>query len=220
MVAGPVPHAIDTVRMGLFLPFNASSTPNDNNLDFLSGVIMAAIDLGNEGIDLVVNTYDISDKLNPLTGEDLESNDVLIGPIAPSDIKGMYGILPEDRYFVSPLDQKAFALTDSLRVIHAPVAWNHQAADLMDWALGDLGPKDALVFVRESGRQLGDSFNLILDSLKAWNVKFSDISYNVAQGADRTRQMFTACAAVTLRGEEDTPSSITPLSAQSTTIRL
>ncbi|MBR5072174.1 MAG: LysM peptidoglycan-binding domain-containing protein, partial [Bacteroidales bacterium] len=46
------------VSAALIMPFNASKSPNENNLEFYSGVLMAARDLKSEGINVDLSVYD------------------------------------------------------------------------------------------------------------------------------------------------------------------
>ena len=113
-------------RMALLLPMkDRRNAMQGNNLDFYSGVLMAARDLGTEGIDIELNVFDYSKGFADNTG--IEQNDFMVGPIRSEDIENVIDIFDRNTIVVSPLDQKAERLVKNHpNLVQAPTGQSEQ----------------------------------------------------------------------------------------------
>jgi LysM repeat protein len=96
------------VSMTLILPLKAGEeTMSRNNMDFYSGVLIAVRDLADKGISTTMNVYDSTDPSHPVTIDDLNSSNLIIGPVSSADLKRMTDSMPTSCDIISPLDQRA-----------------------------------------------------------------------------------------------------------------
>ncbi|MBR0109555.1 MAG: LysM peptidoglycan-binding domain-containing protein, partial [Bacteroidales bacterium] len=142
---------VDKVHVALLLPLSADSTPNSYYLNFYFGAMLAARDLGNEGIDLDVTVLDVnSSKDFAKVGKTLEQSDVIIGPVSTKDINRTLPHLPEGKFIVSPMDPKTEAVTKEKPVILAATPATTQIEDAVSWMKSNMGPADSLIIVKEA----------------------------------------------------------------------
>ena len=77
----------DRINAVLMLPFNASGErPRSGSVDFYCGVLMAARQAGENGVNIDLSVYDVEDGLLPVSKEQLSKSDVVIGPISANAI--------------------------------------------------------------------------------------------------------------------------------------
>lgn len=92
------------ISLGLLMPFGSGSqAQKDNVLDFYSGVLMAAKELGDQGIDIKLDVVDFASQ------DEIDSK-IIIGPFRYADFQQAVERCPEKSILVSPLDPKTAAL--------------------------------------------------------------------------------------------------------------
>lgn len=177
------------VNASLILPFNAAKTPNDNNLDFYSGVLMAIRDLEAEGIHTDLNVLDCASGMNIAEGK-LDDCDLVLGPISTSDITSLLSIVPSSTAVISPLEPKAAALAASYgNLIQAPSPADSQCEDLINWLKQDLRSGDKVILFTEKGATQTSNSAALVKFLSASGIQYSSVSYGVLEGRDITSLM-------------------------------
>lgn len=172
------------VNVLLMLPFAAGSeTPSTICMDFYSGALLAAKDLGDKGINIDLSVYDTSGDTLPVTGERLEKSDFVIGPPTLTGLSGLLGMCPESTYVISPLDSRTESLAQNhSNFIQVPIPAIAQYEDLLDWIKEEKAANDSIVIIYEKGiRDLRKEteFKKILDDS---GLKHSSFSYSILEG--------------------------------------
>ncbi len=175
----------ETVNVSLLLPLGTgSAVPSANFLEFYSGALLAARNLGGDGIELNLGCYDISDYAAAPTAWTLSQSDVIIGPVAPKDIMTELEICPEDKWIVSPLDPRAASLPAYLRVVHATSTAEDQIDDMVDWLIEEKTPQSSVIVVCNSSEELPESGRRIMSRLEENGIRYSTVSYNLLEGLE------------------------------------
>ena len=182
----------ERIKVALLLPFT-SSKHSDNTVDYYSGLLLAARDLGKSGVKIDIEAMDVRDSVS-ITPKILEDKDIIFGPITSKDMKAMLGKCPEGKYIVSPLDPQAFALTKDFPSIQAPTATAIQNRDIVRWAIEDMVPGDSLVLITQKGVTLSEGSKCILDALKESGVKYHTISYGILEGLQIQKAFEAHCS--------------------------
>ena len=95
------------IRVSLLLPFNASSSPEQNYFDFYSGVLMALRELKADGFNIELHVFDTKSG-NPLGSIKLRNSDLIVGPVHASDIAPYAEFAKEHKIpIVSPMDLRS-----------------------------------------------------------------------------------------------------------------
>ncbi|MBO6168861.1 MAG: ABC transporter substrate-binding protein [Bacteroidales bacterium] len=143
-----------SVKVSLILPLKSTGTPNSNFLDFYSGVLMAADALSTESRPVELSVFDSTVGMPGIA--DLESSDLIIGPVSYDDIQR---ILPRARgkFIISPLDPKVAQLTDTHNVIQAPAGWEAQVDELVRWIAADKRGGDIVVLLQSVNEGEGET---------------------------------------------------------------
>ena len=175
-VAADIP---DVIKVSVLLPFDASAAADTKSLDFYSGILLAARDLGTKGVKLEINAYDIAG--GRISGYMLDA-DVILGPVSQKDVATAAHMLPRGKYLISPLEPKNAGMADSLRIVQAPTPAARQAEDAVRWAVADMTPGDSLVLIREKGKNPSDNSIALIRALKASGRRYSTISYDLLDG--------------------------------------
>ncbi len=171
------------VTAALIMPFNASKSPNENNLEFYSGVLMAARDLKSEGINVDLSVYDAVGGNIPVTAEKLGSCDVVIGPISTADLSGTLKISPSGTPIVSPLEPKAVELARVYgNLIQAPSSSENQSEDLVNWLAEEYRPGDRVVLLVEKNATRTAAANVIVEKMQESGIQYSTITYGPLEG--------------------------------------
>lgn len=178
-------HKLDRVKVALLLPFDADTTANPRYLNFYFGALLAARELGAQGINVdltVLDTKSAEDMSR--CGSAVRESDVVIGPVGVSDISECVGYLPEGKYMVSPIDPRTEVLAQSQPVIIAPTPATCQIDDAIEWMRSETGPTDSLIIVREDGRRLSDNAAYMLDALSRDSLsnRSTEIVYALSDG--------------------------------------
>lgn len=165
----------DVINAALLLPLNASGNPNNNFFELYCGAIMAARDLGNQGIRINLNVYDISDSRILKDSTVFLANDVILGPVTESQVKSALPYLPKYKGIISPLDPKVAELADSCKVIQAPAHWTSQYDELARWVAEENAGSSSKVIVIKDGNGENEQGNYLISRLEACNVRFECI---------------------------------------------
>ena len=174
----------DKIKTTVLLPLKAtSSSSSKSNMDFYSGVLLAARELGESGINIDMNVYDISNGSFGATKNELESSDIIIGPVAATDINRIFTVAPEIKALVSPLDPKAEQLTERYRtIVHAPAPRTAQYEDLAQWINEDLMPGDKVMVISEKEARKGDEGKILRAVIDSAHIVYTPFAYSILEG--------------------------------------
>lgn len=169
------------VDASLIMPFNASKSPSDNNLDFYSGVCLALRDLQNEGIKAELSVYDCANGTMPVTEERFEKSDLIIGPVSTTDITNALNICSSTP-IISPLDPKSAELARTYpNVIQVPTPAEVQCADLIDWLKQEMRSGDKVILFTEKGATPTANAASLIKILSESGVSYSTINYGILE---------------------------------------
>ena len=168
--------------IALVLPFNAAGKASESNMDFYSGVLLALRDLEKEGVKTTLNVFDL--QAGVPSSDDLEKNDLVLGPITTTDLTTILGVTGGRVPVVSPLDQRAGDLADSQAgFIQAPSSAASQYAELAAWSADDCDPGDKIILVTETTSSGSTAPALgVRQALSAAGTPFVELSWTQAQG--------------------------------------
>lgn len=166
------------ITVTLMLPFTENGVSNPNALDFYSGVLMAAKNIGNDGVKLQIHAIDCNREYDPSV---IQMSNIVVGPIDRSSIISALSTHPAVT-FVSPLDPKADDLADSLNVIQIPSSASSRASVLGKWIAGDLQPDEKLYIVRENAETMDSLSAITIGVLDNMGVHYSFINGNATIG--------------------------------------
>lgn len=172
------------IHTTVLLPLKATgSTSSKSNMDFYSGVLLAAREMGENGIDIDMSVYDIANGSYGATKSELESSDIIIGPVAAADITRIYSVAPEIKALISPLDPKAEQLCQTYRtMIHAPAPRLAQYEDLAQWIKEDLMPGDKVIVISEKEARKGDEGKLLRAAIDSAYIEYIPLAYSILEG--------------------------------------
>ena len=169
-------------------PFNRKSTvdavlllpmKSGTSMDFYSGFLMAAKELGEKGTGIELSVYDVSGGNIPVTASRLADADIVFGPIAPADLTKVLDLVDGSTGVVSPLDQKAASLVPAHRnLVQAPASPTAQYADIIDWIREERQAGDKIVVVSEKNGKESELYAMLRHS----GLDFVPFSYNILQG--------------------------------------
>ncbi len=183
----------ERIKVAVVLPFT-SSRLSDNTVDFYSGLLLAARDLGNSGLSIDIDAIDVRDSAS-ISPASLAGHDVIIGPITSKDMQVVLGKCPEEKLIISPLDPQSLALTRDFPSIQAPTPTSTQNEDIVHWAIEDMQPGDSLVLITSKGAPLSEGSNCIIEALKGSGVRYHTISYGILEGLQIQKAFEWHCSA-------------------------
>lgn len=174
------------VRLSIALPFMAGSErQSTSSMDFYSGALLAARDLGNEGTDVEIDVYDIGGEAEDITAGKFTGVDFIVGPLAPEDIRRTYEVIGEDRALISPLDQKVAEMTVKYpKLIQVPPPHDFQYADLAQWIADEMQPNDRTILITEKGARKSESMERLVSMVDLSGIKYIPFSYSLLEGRD------------------------------------
>ncbi len=174
------------IRVCLSMPFSSGSAAQQSNfMDFYCGALLAVRSLGNEGLKIGLGVFDSSSGTGKVRESDLRESDVIIGPVASADIVSTLKSCPEDKFIVSPLDQRAAALVQERRIIQAASSAEDQIDELVAWIVEDRDTGEGLfTVVKERGADPGDGNRYLFAKLKESGVVCDTVSYGILEGRD------------------------------------
>lgn len=182
----PVLFPKSKVTATVLLPLKSGEGPGSrNNMDFYSGVLLAAYDLGNEGISADINIVDIADGKMEIPEDALEDSDLFIGPVSSGDIQRFRSHAGKDKIIISPLDPRveAIAAVDS-NIIQIPTPHRIQFNDLIRWFEKDMQPSDKALIITEKGARTTDAASMLIASAESSAIDFAHFSYSILEGRD------------------------------------
>ncbi len=168
------------VRIAVLMPFKASNNPDGQMLDFYSGALLAARHLGKDN-DITLNTYDAY-LASSYSADELGKNDFIIGPVSCTDILRAAGAAGNS-WVVSPLDQRAEAIADTVRnVIQAPSSVTSQIKDMISWIEGDTRSGDKTIVFTQKGASTAGYAGKVLNEVSRSGISHGSISFNILEG--------------------------------------
>ena len=171
------------ITAALIMPFNAQKSPSENNLEFYSGVLLAAYDLKSEGINVDLSVYDAVGGNIPVSADKLSDCDVVIGPVSIADLTSTLRIAPSGTTIVSPLEPKAVDLARMYgNLVQAPSSAENQSEDLIDWLAEDFRTGDKIILLTEKNVTLTSAAGVMVSKLQESGLPYSTISYGVPEG--------------------------------------
>ena len=183
---------VEKVRVALLLPLAAESAANPYYLNFYFGALIAARDLGEEGLDMDITVLDVNSvKEFGKVEKALEQSDVIIGPVSTADITRTLPLLPEGKFIVSPMDTKTEALTAENPVILAATPATTQIDDAIDWMKSNMDPADSLIIVKEAGYQMSQNAQYMIEKIQPDSLdKKIQVSYTLSEGIKMNEDFF------------------------------
>lgn len=172
------------IKASLLMPLKATgNTSSKSNMDFYSGALIAVRELGESSIDIDLNVYDIASGTFEASRHDLESSDIVIGPVAAADITRLYSIAPGMKAVISPLDPKAEELTSTYTsLIHAPASRMIQYQDVAQWIKEDIMPGDRVIVISEKEARKGDEGRMLRAAVDSAYLAYTPFSYSILEG--------------------------------------
>lgn len=172
------------VQMSLVLPFKANGKSGSrNNLDFYSGVLLAARDLTDSGINIKLRVFDSANDSIKIDTKELKESDVIIGPVSSKEISMIQSMIGGTCPIVSPLDQRVEALASKTRnIIQAPTSQQAQHTDLANWIKEDRQVDDKVIIISEKGARQNDNGKAIISVINSKGIEYIPFSYSILEG--------------------------------------
>lgn len=167
----------EMIKVSLILPLKSVGGKSSANFyEYYFGALMAARELGQQGIRIDLNVFDSEDSNNPISDIALQDSDLIIGPVSTSQIEAMSKRCP-DKYIVSPMEPKAAGLADSLHIVQAPVPWEDQVDELIAWINAEKRSRDAVVVLTDALDLTGDNTAAyMLQKLAASGLEYTSVA--------------------------------------------
>lgn len=185
------------VHATVLLPMrNAEGRLSRNNMDFYSGIMLAVYDLAGEGISTDINVYDITDINVPVTKEDVEDSDLIIGPITTADLTRLFQSTSDISPVISPLDPRAERLTSTYsEMIQAPTPHKVQYQDVVNWIQEDMGENDKVFMFSERISRNNEAVASMKEVMDSSGLAYTPFTYSILEGRDiiePLKEMMTA----------------------------
>lgn len=169
--------------VALLLPFNAAKKADTQMMDFYSGVLLAAKDLGETGNRIDLNVYDVAGGAMPVTEERFSKSDFVIGPVSGTDIARTVNASRGTTWIVSPLDPKVEALADTIpNIIQAPAPTKAQISDMVRWIRSDLRKEDNVILVTQKGVAVNGYASDVIEEVRGSGMRHSNLTFNILEG--------------------------------------
>ena len=174
------------VHATVLLPLtNAEGEPNRNNMDFYSGILLAVRDLGGEGVNTTLSVYDIADPDTPVTKEDVEDSDLIIGPVTTADLTRLFQTSSHLSNVISPLDPRAEKLVrEHPGMVQVPAPHKSQYEDAVKWIREEMGAADKVFMVYEKGARINESVRTMKEVMDSSGLDYTPFSYSILEGRD------------------------------------
>ena len=174
----------EKVNIAVMLPLKAEGvSPSRSNMDFYSGMLLAADDLGTSGIDIDMSVYDIADGKLDTALESLEADKIIIGPVSVKDLSRTAAVA--EGMVISPLDPKADMLASSYtNIIQAPTPHRIQYDDLTSWMKEDMNEADVAIVITEKGARQTEAVKEMKNSADSSGLAYRQFSYSILEGRD------------------------------------
>ena len=169
--------------VALLLPFNTARKADSQMMDFYSGVLLAAKDLGETDHKVDLNVYDVAGGAMPVTEERFSKSDFVLGPVSGTDIARTVNASKGTTWIVSPLDPKVEALADTIpSVIQAPAPTKAQISDMVRWIKSDMRSEDNVILVTQKGVAANGYASDVIKEVLGSGLRHSDLSFNILEG--------------------------------------
>ena len=169
------------VNIALALPFNVRKGGNSQMMDFYSGALMAARDLGKKGYRINLDVVDVVSEAMP--DNLFEKSDYIIGPVSNADIMKAVSKCKSRTWIVSPLDPKAESIADTVKnVIQTPTSVGTQISDMIHWIRDDFRNGDKCLLIKQTGSNQSIYSSTVLKAMEASGIHYSTLSFNVLEG--------------------------------------
>lgn len=97
------------VKLGILLPMSSGNSVQDgNNIDFYTGVLMAARELAEQGYDIDIDITDCSEGVFEASA--MKDKNFIIGPVKAGQLSQVLAVVDSSTIVVSPLDHRADSL--------------------------------------------------------------------------------------------------------------
>ncbi len=173
-----------SVNFALVLPFMAGTEkPSSSSFDFYCGALLAARELGLDSLSVNISVFDTG--TDALTRRSFDSEDFIIGPLSPADIRKVHDAAGDDVAIISPLDPKAAALTGEFpKLVQVPTPHDLQYADLVQWIADETQSGDRTVLISEKGGKESEAMKVFTEILDISGLKYKDLQYSLLEGRD------------------------------------
>lgn len=171
--------------IALVLPLKADGVSGSrHNMDFYSGVLLAARDMALKGMDVNIDVHDIGSGRIP-EREKIMRSDIVIGPVAGNDLSRMLAEAPSDCPVVSPLDPKAETLAEAHRnFIQAPTPHEVLYSHLSEWIRSECSDKDSIIFITEKNTRETGTPSTMKSAMDSAGLSYEKFSYSILEGRD------------------------------------
>ena len=172
------------VNATLIMPFKATgSSSNRNNMDFYSGMLLAAKELKDEGINIHLNVYDTEAGINNIPEDVLKGSDIIVGPVSPNDLTLVADLVNGKCPIVSPLDQRAEKLTSKYsNIIQVPSSQYSQYSDVAHWIQEDMMDGDHIIMISEKETRQNDAGRVVKSIIDRNGLNYKSFSYSILEG--------------------------------------
>ena len=179
------------VSATIILPLtNENGEANRNNMDFYCGALLAAYDLGNNGINCKLNVLDLVNGKSQPGIENLGTSDVIIGPVSSADLTRTLASVADNIPVVSPLDPRAEKLvTGHSSLIQIPTPQTSQYRDLVAWIEEDYIRGDQIVMITEKGARQTSITTVVKEALDSSSLAYKSFAYSILEGRDITEPL-------------------------------
>ena len=176
----------ENVKATMLLPLKtADGRLNRNNMDFYSGALLATYDLAENGVSIDFSMLDITDKDHPVTYEDIDGSDIVIGPVSSADISKLLESFPPSTMVISPLDPRVEGLVAGAHnLIQAPTPAKMQYIDMTEWVKEDMNPGDTVVVISEKAFKQSDVAKTMMEVIDSSGIVYNRFTYNILEGRD------------------------------------
>jgi len=173
------------VSLMLMLPLKANSGGNEGNMDFYSGALLAAREKAQEGLQIDLNVFDCTSSIPDFNEELLARTDVVIGPVSSKDLQTVADKLPQNLFFVSPMDPRVEPLVlQHENMIQAPTPVEEQMKDIINWIKEERAENDRMVVFYEKGSAETAPSSTVNRLLADSGLEYQPFSYNILEGRD------------------------------------
>lgn len=179
-----IPDIPEVIKVCLSMPFSGGSASQQSNfMDFYSGALLAARNLGNSGLRIDLDVFDSSTGIRRAGRSEMQESDVIIGPVSSADILAALEFCPEEKFIISPLDQRTAALVPGHHIVQAASDTDAQIDELVSWILEDKEANSGLfTIVKEKGADPGESNSYLFERLRESGVVCDTVTYGILEG--------------------------------------
>ena len=180
------PQSSKPIHATLLLPFkNSEGKLSRNNMDFYSGAMLAVYDMAQKGINVDINTFDITDSEKPVSKEDIKASDLIIGPISAADQTKLFQTMGQMGPVISPLDPRSERLAAEYNhLIQAPTPHRTQYQDLTNWMQEEMGENDKVFMFTERTARLNNTVETMKEVMDSSGLAYTPFTYSILEGRE------------------------------------